>query len=52
MIAGALEHVRLAVEQETLVRVETHRADAEFRLDAISDLPGARDHRDQMVELR
>ena len=44
VIAGAVELVRLAVQQKTLVHVKRHRADAEFRLHAINH-GAARQHR-------
>ena len=51
VIAGAFENVRLAVQQESLVLVKPHGADAEFGFLAVNNLAAALDRCDELVEL-
>ena len=52
VIACALEFIRLAVEQKTLVGVKRHRADAKFRFLPVHHLPAAPDRGDEFVKFR
>jgi len=52
MVAGALDDGGLAVEQKSLLRIESHGPDAEGRLDAVYWLPACKDGGHKLVEFR
>ena len=51
MIADTTDHIRLAIQRESVRRIKGHRADAKWRLRAIDNFASRLNRRDELVKV-